>query len=332
MKDSTLSLNPNAYGDFYKTLWALFIPTKIKIHVWRSMNDLLPHFTNLMRRTLRIEAVCPLCKAGLEDSDHLLWSCSILQSVWDSLQIKPPVFEEQLCGKQRFVSTFSSANNQQKCVMIISIWSLWYRRNKLVHEGLSFQELIGFIKGYVQELSLSQERLERSEYFRDRIARDSSGEIIGLETYLFTDVCDACVAEARACERALRFASVKGYHRIAVEGDSLTVIKHIKNKNKDRSVLRALIYQIRSLEESSHAFDGRSTATVLWGLVWEYTGICEVFGHERPDGMVSSVRFCLVFALNSVMNHRMSVLDSKLHISSHLLGFNHKGEVERFDG
>ncbi|KAH1083925.1 hypothetical protein J1N35_023686 [Gossypium stocksii] len=268
-----------------------------------------------------IEAVCPLCKAGLEDSNHLLWSCGILQSVWDSLQIKPPVFEEQLCGKQHFASTFSSANDQQKRVMIISIWSLWYRRNKLVHEGvkLSFQELIGFIKGYDQELSLSQERLGMSQrsmvnelwrppeagviklnfdaaFQKDQsisviavIARDSSREIIGLGTYLFIDVCDACVAEAWACERALRFAS-------------------------------------------SHALDGRSTAIVLWGLVWEYTEICKDFGHERPVGLVSSVRFCLDFALNSVLNHRMSVLDSKLRISSHLPGFDHKGEVERFDG
>ncbi|KAK5839018.1 hypothetical protein PVK06_007773 [Gossypium arboreum] len=68
------------------------------------------------------------------------------------------------------------------------------------------------------------------------LARDSTGEIVGAETYLFADVVDAFVAEARACERALIF------------GDSLTVIKNIKKKKKDKSVLRPITHHISILE------------------------------------------------------------------------------------
>ncbi|MBA0821938.1 hypothetical protein Goarm_018764 [Gossypium armourianum] len=39
------------------------------------------------------------------------------------------------------------------------------------------------------------------------LARNYKGEVVGAETYLFEDVVDAFVAEARACERALIFAS-----------------------------------------------------------------------------------------------------------------------------
>lgn len=55
------------------------------------------------------------------------------------------------------------------------------------------------------------------------LARDSTGPILGAETYLFEDVVDAFVAEARACERALIYATEMGFRCLLVEGDSLFV-------------------------------------------------------------------------------------------------------------
>ncbi|KAK5802175.1 hypothetical protein PVK06_029758 [Gossypium arboreum] len=164
--------------------------------------------------------------------------------------------------------------------MEIFIWSLWFQRNKLVHEGikLSFQELLGFIRGYGQDISLFQENIRSSlrstvkENWRPPdfgviklnfdaafqhasrlaviavIARDSEGEIVGAKTYLFTDVGDACLAEARTCVRALLFADMRGFRRLIIEGDSLTVIKSIQKKEKDKSVLRPITSQINFLE------------------------------------------------------------------------------------
>lgn len=80
---NTISTTTNVddYNDFYKSLWALHIPKKVRIHIWRLFNNFLPHFCNLARRTLSVEVICPLCKADSEDSDHLMWSCDILQRV-----------------------------------------------------------------------------------------------------------------------------------------------------------------------------------------------------------------------------------------------------------
>ncbi|KAK5845358.1 hypothetical protein PVK06_001531 [Gossypium arboreum] len=78
---------PNTHfsTDFYKMLWNLQIPSKVKIHVWRLSKNLVPHLCNLAQKTLVAEVFCPFCKKESEDSDHLLWSCCILRQFWRGL-------------------------------------------------------------------------------------------------------------------------------------------------------------------------------------------------------------------------------------------------------
>ncbi|KAA3480763.1 reverse transcriptase [Gossypium australe] len=80
------------------------------------------------------------------------------------------------------------------------------------------------------------------------LARNSEGDIVGEETYLFKDVADAFIAEARACERALILAGTLGFRQLVVEGDSLTVIKSIKKRQEDKSVLSPITQHIIILE------------------------------------------------------------------------------------
>nr|KAK5846143.1 hypothetical protein PVK06_002414 [Gossypium arboreum] len=172
-------------------------------------------------------------------------------------------------------------DEQNKQLIAIFLWALWYRRNKLIHEGVKFslQDLLGFIRGYGQEISLCQEKLgvscrslpkefwsppdlgfiklnfnttfqsDSRTFTTTILARGSKGEIVGAETYLFEDVVDAFLAEARACERALLFAFRMGFRCLVVERDSLTVIKKkLKIKEEDKSILRSIIHHIRNLE------------------------------------------------------------------------------------
>ncbi|KAG4211321.1 hypothetical protein ERO13_A02G096600v2, partial [Gossypium hirsutum] len=211
------------------------------------------------------EVDCHLCKEAPEDTNHLLWSYGILQSVWASLQIRIAPIDSTLNCKNHFVNTFFVADEQNKQLIAIFLWALWYRRNKLIHEGVKFslQDLLGFIRGYGQEISLCQElgvscrslpkefwsppdlgfiKLNFNTTFQSDsrtftttiLARGSKGEIVGAETYLFEDVVDAFVAEARACERALLFAFRMGFRCLI--------------KEEDKSILRSIIHHIRNLE------------------------------------------------------------------------------------
>ncbi|XP_052477251.1 uncharacterized protein LOC128032614 [Gossypium raimondii] len=82
-----MSSTNEEYKSFYMDLWALHIPEKIKIHVWRLLNNMVPHYGNLACRTLCEEAVCPLCKEDLETTAYLLGSYRVLRNIWISLQV-----------------------------------------------------------------------------------------------------------------------------------------------------------------------------------------------------------------------------------------------------
>ncbi|KAA3475300.1 reverse transcriptase [Gossypium australe] len=246
----------------------------------RLFNNFLSHSCNLFQRTLRVEVNCPLCKAALEDSDHLLWSCGILQQIWASLQIKIAPDDCISSCKIRFVTTFSIADYQNRQLIAISIWALWYRRNNLSQEnlGVSYRSLstelwnppvIGFIKINFDATFQIDSRTSTTTV----LASDSEGEVVGAETYLFEDVVDAFVAEARAYERAILFAIKMGFRRLLVEGDSPSIIKKLKTKGEDRSILRPIIQHIRILENSfgnvSYLFVPRLVNAVAHSLALE---------------------------------------------------------------
>ncbi|KAA3481323.1 reverse transcriptase [Gossypium australe] len=234
--------NDDDYKDFYNALWYLNIPEKIKIHNWRVFNDMLPHLSNLARRTLVVDIV------------------------------KVQSFDESLYCNQRFAKTFSAANEQQR----------------------------RFIRGYTQELDLCQESLHLPQKAMTKdlwrpsdngvikinfdasndglatvavVARDSMGEITGAKTYLFENVADPFVAEARAYERTLFFAAKMNFRRLIVEGDSLSVIKIIKKNNSDKSVLRPITQHIVQLgmcfEEISYLYVPRTINGVAHTLALE---------------------------------------------------------------
>ncbi|KAH1067121.1 hypothetical protein J1N35_032108 [Gossypium stocksii] len=231
-------------------------------------------------RVLITKAFCPLCMEALEDSHHLLWYCGVLRTLWQHVQIPVNIGLNISDGKIQFVNCFLAVAKNIRRTMVIALWALWYRRNKLINEGLKFsmQETVRFVLGFAEEVwdcnsvVLSSKvptpsmwspsnlgvvkinfdasfLVESNQATIAVLARNADGRILGACTYLIQDVADAFIAEARACERALLFAKDMGFQKLEVEGDSLSIIKKLKENRTDRSILRSIIQRIRSLEK-----------------------------------------------------------------------------------
>lgn len=74
--------DPRQIHSFWKFVWQLQVPNKIRSFVWRACRDILPTKSNLMQRHILQENICEACGLEVEDSGHLFWRCSKTQEVW----------------------------------------------------------------------------------------------------------------------------------------------------------------------------------------------------------------------------------------------------------
>ena len=124
------SSNLDNQRKFWKGLWQLWVPNKIKFFVWRACNDALPTMENLHRRHITPSDRCELCKEHSEDAVHALWLCKEISNVWSSLEwfhqavlIQPASFCELL-------SRFLHCRDEYRAeIFVIVAWIIWNRRN-----------------------------------------------------------------------------------------------------------------------------------------------------------------------------------------------------------
>ncbi|KAL5767087.1 hypothetical protein ACOSQ2_013870 [Xanthoceras sorbifolium] len=63
---------------WWKVLWNLNIPSKLKVFCWKACHNWLPTFQTLNCRHLEVPVGCPCCGAETESTPHALWFCSNL--------------------------------------------------------------------------------------------------------------------------------------------------------------------------------------------------------------------------------------------------------------
>ena len=66
---------------FWKKLWWLPAPHKVRHILWRACHDILPTKVNLKRQKVLSEDFCEECLLEPETSGHLFWSCPRAKSV-----------------------------------------------------------------------------------------------------------------------------------------------------------------------------------------------------------------------------------------------------------
>ena len=73
---------------WWKKIWALKVPPKVKTFLWRACSNILPTRDNLFRRKIQIDPICELCSQTRETCDHLLWECPFARNVWAMMKGK----------------------------------------------------------------------------------------------------------------------------------------------------------------------------------------------------------------------------------------------------
>ena len=69
---------------FWKRLWSIQIPHKIKHFSWWATRDILPTKENLVYRKVLVDSMCEEYGNAPESFFHLFWECSKAWNTWGS--------------------------------------------------------------------------------------------------------------------------------------------------------------------------------------------------------------------------------------------------------
>ena len=86
---SGVALNDSKQRRFWKQLWKINTPHKVRHFAWRACKDILPTKENLVRRKVLVVGSCEMCQSSLEMSGHLFWECEWVREAWAMLKIFP---------------------------------------------------------------------------------------------------------------------------------------------------------------------------------------------------------------------------------------------------
>lgn len=69
---------------FWRRIWKLRVPGKIKHFMWKSCTNSLTTKANLLKCTKTQDPVCHLCANEYETILHALWGCEKVQWIWNN--------------------------------------------------------------------------------------------------------------------------------------------------------------------------------------------------------------------------------------------------------
>ncbi|KAK8542594.1 hypothetical protein V6N13_136842 [Hibiscus sabdariffa] len=261
---------------FYSEMWAVKLPAKVKITMWKVINNFMTTFANLQFRRLNVINNCVFYHSASETIGHTMRDCWFVRHVLEMQGVQFPTSIVDVVWKDWLALTFCPLNAKHKIVLIVTFWAIWYARNKVVHEGVvpSVCDTLSFVEAFIREndairapgfLRNSVDRIswqapienvfklnfdaafdaQSNKSFSGVICRDNAGFIMAACTSPHSHVADAFLAEALACLQAVNFARDLGFSRVIMEGDSLTIIKKVCSKTADVSLISPVIYDIR---------------------------------------------------------------------------------------
>ncbi|XP_062100668.1 uncharacterized protein LOC133806595 [Humulus lupulus] len=93
---------------------------------------------NLAKHGVPNDIICPIYHGEVETTYHALWGCSSLKSIRANFPIR--IIEIIGCGMALYewhewlLDCMSSLSKEEGEKIIVLLWRIWYRRNKMVHE------------------------------------------------------------------------------------------------------------------------------------------------------------------------------------------------------
>lgn len=92
------TLNTQNCKSFWKSLWRLNVPNKIKNFAWHASCNILPTKVNLCHRKVIDSPTCEACGLEDESSGHLFWHYAKIRDIWSLSSLPLDMYGVHFCN------------------------------------------------------------------------------------------------------------------------------------------------------------------------------------------------------------------------------------------
>ncbi|XP_062075810.1 uncharacterized protein LOC133779929 [Humulus lupulus] len=268
---------------FWRLLWQLKVPPKVKNFLWLASRDCLPTRVLLRTKGVSVDPRCPFCNMASESATHLFVTCSFSQVCWRQLQIGfIPVARGTFADWLASVFDMYSGDKRHRTVMLC--WALWKCRNDLVwnHKGIEAAEVVVLSQTVLNQWSCAQDKTfdlslgfvslqdgceqwspptenkikvncdaalfaSPQSFSFSCIARDFRGQMLEAIVKNVRGSVSPEVAEALGIKEALSWIKTNRWNNVEVESDCLIAVQAIRSSSILYSYFGRLITDCRNL-------------------------------------------------------------------------------------
>ncbi|XP_060962032.1 uncharacterized protein LOC133032183 [Cannabis sativa] len=157
--DAPSSSNPNPFQPWWKKLWSLPIPPKLKHFTWKAFHHILPCALNLYHKKIIPHSSYPVCGNNIESVTHAILGCPRAKNIWKSSRFKQFYHAYNRTDIADFyLQALHHISTQDFLIFIAIIWHLWNTRNSILFQKSGFiNNVEEFVIHYLQDYNEAQQ-------------------------------------------------------------------------------------------------------------------------------------------------------------------------------
>ncbi|KAK2358306.1 hypothetical protein QL285_095501 [Trifolium repens] len=125
---------------FWKGIWRLNVPPKVKNLIWRSCRDVMPTRKRLQDKGVLCPGTCVTCNDAEEDLAHVYFNCPFSMQVWQRMGFWGSISRANVDtgSVPECIFTLLQSYTVENCQRFTAtLWSLWKRRNLQLWQDVS---------------------------------------------------------------------------------------------------------------------------------------------------------------------------------------------------